>query len=714
MVEDITMKNTYLSIFATLLTGGLVFMACSSEDEIFNEPLEPAKAMHFSIPASFADADTRAIELVGGNSLNAYFEEGEEIKVHKVTNLEFLYQTKDANNLITSSSGRSTTLVGDLAGSYEVGDHLWLGYGDFYDWNTPFFNYGGQDGTFETVKKFDYAYAWVEVTSVNSSEVITTKANFVNAQSFFRLHFKEGSNTLQVKQVHIYISDTGPLAYTFNPLSYGQHYNRTSLSIIAEEPLTEVWIAIPIDESATDPDTVRFIVEDAEGKIYEGNKDITAGQQENGAFYDADISVTDTGDQNTLQITPADSYTLSGSMYNITGNATITGKSINYNINMAQGSSLTLNNVEIVNGSITPYSSDGVNNVITLVGDNRVTNGNLGIHPYHGSVTLKGTGSLIIDMSSYGSGLGLNPSTYRNVYTEDGLVWFYDSEHSTATFKVPTTETIDFEDSAVKTLCLTWDTNHDGNLSYTEAAAVTSLGNVFKNNLSITSFKELRFFLGLTSITDNAFDGCSNLEEVTLPNSVTSIGNFAFRNTKLELLVFPPNVTSIGQSAFESCTNLKGSGSISIFSIPRLVTTIGNSAFKGCSALAGLEVSSTNITIGVSAFEECYLRSNSASFYYATSVSLGDRAFFGTQLWYVDLRHATTLSFGKEVFMNSQNFNSLYLGATTPPAFGKDMLKGSNFDATDTTGSIRVPSASINTYKEASGWNDYADRIVGF
>lgn len=89
---------------------------------------------------------------------------------------------------------------------------------------------------------------------------------------------------------------------------------------------------------------------------------------------------------------------------------------------------------------------------------------------------------------------------------------------------------IEFADANVKAICIAnWDTNNDGELSYTEAAAVTNFGTVFKNNTQITSFDELRYFTGLTSIGYQAFYSCSSLTSVTIPNSVTSIGNWAFK-----------------------------------------------------------------------------------------------------------------------------------------------------------------------------------------
>ena len=151
-------------------------------------------------------------------------------------------------------------------------------------------------------------------------------------------------------------------------------------------------------------------------------------------------------------------------------------------------------------------------------------------------------------------------------------------------------QNIDFADANVKALCVAnWDTNGDGELSMNEAAAVTDLGDVFKEYRTITSFDELQYFTGLTSIGDDAFSRCFGLTSITIPSSVTSIGNNAFSNRSgLTSITIPSSVTSIGDGAFFYCTGLTS------ITIPSSVTSIGGSAFSSCSGLTSISVDSSN------------------------------------------------------------------------------------------------------------------------
>ena len=87
---------------------------------------------------------------------------------------------------------------------------------------------------------------------------------------------------------------------------------------------------------------------------------------------------------------------------------------------------------------------------------------------------------------------------------------------------------IQFEDENVKKLCVAiWDTDGDHELSYDEAAKVTTLGATFKGNTEIQLFNELQHFTGLAAL-DDTFSGCSNLWRVTIPVNVETISTTTF------------------------------------------------------------------------------------------------------------------------------------------------------------------------------------------
>lgn len=211
-------------------------------------------------------------------------------------------------------------------------------------------------------------------------------------------------------------------------------------------------------------------------------------------------------------------------------------------------------------------------------------------------------------------------------------------------------EAIVFADTNVKEICVkNWDTNGDGELSYGEAALVSSVQQVFSNNTDITSFDELQYFYTLNSIGEYAFDKCTNLKSVKLPDNLKEIGGFAFYNCNaLKSIVIPKTVSRIrygvcwqvgpengdfyyhnpfwgcsslesivvesGNETFDSrddCNAIIDKSTNTLVSgckntvIPNSVSIIGYSAFVGCEDLISIVIPNHVFKIQLGAFADC-------------------------------------------------------------------------------------------------------------
>jgi len=152
----------------------------------------------------------------------------------------------------------------------------------------------------------------------------------------------------------------------------------------------------------------------------------------------------------------------------------------------------------------------------------------------------------------------------------------------------------------------------------------------------------------VTSIGDFAFTS-NELTSVTIPNSVTTIGNNAFSNNQLTSVTIPNSVTTIGNNAFSN-------NQLTSVTIPNSVTTIGTSAFA-VNRLTRVTIGNSVRTIGAGAFSGLGLeqrRNQLTSVIIPNSVtSIGEGAFRNNQLTSVTIPNSVT-SIGGWAFANNQ------------------------------------------------------------
>ena len=185
---------------------------------------------------------------------------------------------------------------------------------------------------------------------------------------------------------------------------------------------------------------------------------------------------------------------------------------------------------------------------------------------------------------------------------------------------------------------------------------------------------------GVTSIGNNAFGYCSSLASIDIPSGVTYIASNSFSYCySLTSCTIGSGVTSIGNSAFDGCRNLRrlNSDVDGVFNIPRGITKIESSSFWGCRSLVSIDIPSGVTSIGNSAFGYC------------------------RSLTSIDIPSGVTY-IGAQALWDCRSLTSVTVNAVNPPTLGIAAFPNC---------SIYVPAESVNAYKSASRWSDYASMI---
>ena len=261
----------------------------------------------------------------------------------------------------------------------------------------------------------------------------------------------------------------------------------------------------------------------------------------------------------------------------------------------------------------------------------------------------------------------------NNVYFElaDGTVITMPQNNDT------TTQNIQFADPITKYLCSSqwlnssnidnlnsWDKNLDGELSYQEAANVKYIGYYhYFHGSAISSFNELRYFIGVTYIGKEAFQDCSKLYTIVIPDNVKTIEQNAFSGcSDLQFVTWGNNITDIQDRAFYGCTSLR------FIILGDYVETIGAYAFYGASSI---NISTLRVTLP------------------ASVKSIGDYAF------------------------HNRNVEFVYCKSLTPPFLGGANVFGNDW-GTSWKCKYYVPMSAVDDYKKAPYWKDLGDNIVGY
>ncbi len=171
-------------------------------------------------------------------------------------------------------------------------------------------------------------------------------------------------------------------------------------------------------------------------------------------------------------------------------------------------------------------------------------------------------------------------------------------------------------------------------------------GNAFFNfsNRGKETLNEIKLPSGITAIGYNAFRDCSMLENFILPTSLKSIGLRAFKDCSnfIGELTIPESVISIGESAFEE-------SAIQKVIINGTLTEIAKKTFQYCEFLERVSFAQTLVSIGDSSFFRCtYLN----EIFFPNSIkTIGIRAFYDCEINFLDLNDGL-VSIGDEAFCN--------------------------------------------------------------
>ena len=211
---------------------------------------------------------------------------------------------------------------------------------------------------------------------------------------------------------------------------------------------------------------------------------------------------------------------------------------------------------------------------------------------------------------------------------------------------------------------------------YNDLPVTGILSKAFRDNRTITAITMPN---SITQIGENAFSGCSLLESINISTGLEVIPNSCFSSTALKTVIIPEGVKNINSSAFSNCQKLE------YLTLPNTLVSIGSSSFSNCMKLGSVVIPSSVKTIDSSAFSSC---SSLANVIIPSSVkTLGGSAFSGCYSLTGVIIPSSIRTLENSVFSNCTSLTSVVLN------YGLKYINNSAFSSCTSLTSLTIPSS---------------------